>query len=379
MTSKISLITGATGYVGQLITASLLTSTGNLLVLPVRTQHSPQSVLSRLKNTLLNSEFDPDKIDWNRVRVISLPPPGELSTLAPQLKSLGIEEILHCAGCIDYFDSIALQAVNIDFTQALLDLGKNLNIGRFIYISTSFSCGYVAGNIKEQLHPEPKEDPTDYTRSKRVAEHLVASSGLPYLIVRPSIVIGNSKNGRYGGKPYGIYQIMAAWERLLSDRYSPILHVVAPRKVIHVIHQDALQSGFLAAYHHLPTNEIFHLVSDPKALPTVRDLWEQWFEVCVKPEQVYYYEDLNEVPMEALDTRQRMLIEFTQVNLEIASHPWVFERRHLEHLCREGLSFRNSDIESLAVCQRRFVQDSPRLQKYLAQFGARNPSKLVSG
>jgi len=49
------------------------------------------------------------------------------------------------------------------------------------------------------MHAGDGEDPTEYTRTKRNAEELVATSGVPYLILRPSIVIGDSRDGRYFG------------------------------------------------------------------------------------------------------------------------------------------------------------------------------------
>lgn len=375
MNSPTILLTGASGYLGSLIAAGFLEHSAARLVLPVRSHHTADSIHDRLSAAMTKSGKASPHLDVDRIRIIPFPKADHWEALAPELRKQGIAEIVHCAGCLDYFDAEALQAVNVDWTKGLLKLGKKLKLERFTYISTAFSSGYVAGPIPETLHPEPEEDPTEYTRSKRAAEWLVVKSGLPYLIVRPSIVIGDSRDGRYGGKSYGIYQIMGGWERLMSDHYSPVLHLVAPRSELNVLHQDAFQAGFSQAYRSLSGDAIVNLVSDQKKLPTVRDLWESWIELCARPQEVYFYEKFADLPLDGLEHRQRLLMEFAEVNLQIASRPWRFERGRLDEWQRAGWNLPVVDADSLAICLRRFVQDSPRLNKYLANFGKRGPKE----
>src|SRR4029434_1475384 len=292
-TTPAILLTGASGYLGGLIAAVLLKETKARLVLPLRSQHTRESILSHLKSLVPPDSFDPE-----RVVEIPLPPVSELGSLVPQLRGLGVEEIVQCAACLDYFDVKTLTEVNIELTQAFLELGKELALRRFIYISSAFSCGYARGLVSERLHSTPPSDPTHYTKTKREAEGLVARSGLPFLILRPSIVVGNSRHGGYRGKPFGIYQLAWACERLLTDHYAPQLHVVAPHTPLHLIHEDAFQSGFLGAYRHLPDGAIMHLVSKQETLPTARSLLEFWVEKVFRPQDVYYYGSMEDVSLE---------------------------------------------------------------------------------
>jgi nucleoside-diphosphate-sugar epimerase len=214
------------------------------------------------------------------------------------------------------------------------------------------------------VHRFASVDPTEYTRSKREAEMLVANSGLSFLIVRPSVVIGDSRDGHYSGKAYGLYQYWTAYEKFLSDRYRDEIHLIAPDVKLQVIHQDAFQASFLAAYRNLPRNLIVHLVSRQDTLPTIREVCQIWNAVCGRAHVVHYYNNLSEVPADGLDRRMRMWLEFTSVNGEIAAHSWHFQTTALEHLRAGGLKIRDATIGSINICQERFIAKSSRLQAF---------------
>lgn len=157
---------------------------------------------------------------------------------------LGIMHAVHCAGCFDYFDTAELKRVNIGLTQMLLERCKSWRIERFIYVSTAFSSGYVEETVTETLHSGPADDPTEYIRTKRHAEGPVSTSGLPFLYLRPSIVIGDSRDRLYTGNRYGLYQLWSGIERLHCTRWEPEYHLVASDEPVHFIHQDGFQAAF---------------------------------------------------------------------------------------------------------------------------------------
>ncbi|MDX1385992.1 MAG: SDR family oxidoreductase, partial [bacterium] len=292
------LLTGSTGYLGSHLAASLLLRTSEKLVLPIRAHHSQEDLMNYIKASveLENEDFTPEK--KSRLKILELPPPGKLENLIPTLKESGVDEILHAAGSLNYFSKKKLHAGNIQYTQDLLQLGKKLGIKIFSYISTAFSSGYRNGLISEQLHDEPESDPTYYTLTKRRAEHLVHEGELPYLIIRPSVVIGDSRDGHYQGKSYGIYQLMSLFERLLTGKYVSVFNTVAPPLPLHVIHQDAFCNGVLAARKHLSPGSIINLVSREETLSTVREFNDICMEIFIHPEKVNYYPEGNAVPQE---------------------------------------------------------------------------------
>src|SRR5260370_25019204 len=145
----------------------------------------------------------------------------------------------------------------------MLELSSALTVDRFVHVSTAYSSGYIEGRIGESLHAEPASDPTEYTRTKRAAERRVAESGVPYLIIRPSVVIGDSRTGRYSGKQTGLFQYWIGWEPLLLDHYRPELNTVTPPLPVNFAHQEPLQNPLPAASRKLEPGSIIHLVPDP--------------------------------------------------------------------------------------------------------------------
>ena len=361
------MVTGATGYLGGLIVATLLLNEDAKLVLPVREGNDLETLLQpvRAEIEVQGGYFDPAFVE--RLHVVPLPVIESLHELDESVKEFGVDEIIHCAGCLDYFDRSTLQTVNVELTKNLLDQARRWGIRRFVYLSTAFSSGYIDSIVPEQLHPDPKQDPTEYTRTKRAAEELVANSGLPYLILRPSIVIGDSRDGHYSGKQYGLYQLWSGMERLLCRTWSHDIHALAPEQPVSLIHQDAFQNIFMAAIRMLPDNSILNLVSDHHELPRLRDLWHLWITECLRPRFVYYYLKMSDIPMREINTRQRALLGLASVNLEIASHPWRFETTNLRKLQDMGLEFQHTTLDTIIVCQRRFVEESATIQDFLVQ------------
>lgn len=363
------LLTGGTGYLGGLIAATLLTNEEAELVVPVRGKSLEDFIRPvRAEIEIEGLCFQPSH--QKRLHLVELPPFESLSKLNQVVQDFGVNEIIHCAGCLDYFDSQTLKTVNVNFTRSLLAESQRWGIRRFTYISTAFSSGYINDVVPERLHAEPPKDPTYYTQTKREAEWLVARSGIPFLILRPSIVIGNSRDGHYSGKQYGLYQLWAGMERLLCRTWHRDLHALAPTQPVSLLHQDAFQSAFLAAYRMLPDNSILNLVPPEDSLPNLRALWQLWITECLRPEVVYYYDRMSDIPVRNINTLQRALLGLASVNLEIASHPWRFETKNLAWLNAQGLELPETTEESVSICQRRFIEESETIRKFMIENAA---------
>lgn len=358
-------VTGASGYVGRLVAAALLTQETVDVVLPVRDKYSAADIAAAISNECDTLGTPATAEILRRLHVVRLPPTESMNELGVAWREHRVRQVIHCAGSLSYFSLSKLKEGNLDLTHALLELAHANDIDRFLYMSTAFSAGFVPGQVPETLHGDPPEDPTEYTRSKRQTEWMVANSGLPYVILRPSIVIGHSVSGTYTGRPYGLYQLWNAGERFLSDRYTPVLHAIAPRVPLQVVHQDALQATVITAYREALPKTVLHIVSRQKTLPTVREMWDLWFSAWARPEAMHYYETLEEVPMAELDRQQRWLVEFAAANIEISTHAWHFEDNGLEALRLQGLVFPDATIDTVASSQRAFMQGSPRIRRFL--------------
>ncbi len=355
-----TVLFGATGYLGSLAASTLLAEERCRLILPVRGGRSRDEVLGPIVAECEASGCRIGPADLDRVEVTELPPTAQIPQLAERFRDLGVSRIVHCAGSVHYFNRAKLRAGNVELTDAIVQLALRLDLERFYYLSTAFSCGYRSDPVPEQLHPDPESDPTDYTWSKREAETLLARSGVPFVIIRPSVVVGNSRDGRYSGKRYGIYQIWHAAERFLGTNYPPVIYTVATPNRLHVLHQDAFQAGFLACYRHLPAGRFVHLVSRDEGLPDLRDLYHLWLERVAPASVLRCYDTLEEVPLDEMDSQQRLWLEFTSVNHQIASHPWSFETPSLDELASQGLEITHATLQTLAVCQEHFLSNGPR-------------------
>lgn len=358
------LLTGGSGYVGGLIAATLLIHDDVQIVAPVR-KPDLRRFLEPISAEVRLAGHDFTEAMAARIHLVELPDRERLGELDPVIKEHGVEEIIHCAGCLDYFNAGALEAVNVELTRTLVEQARRWNLARFVYISTAFSSGYVFRSIPEALHFAPGKDPTDYTRTKREAEELVAASGLPFLILRPSIIIGDSRDGHYSGKQYGLYQLWAGMERLLCREWHPELHALAPRQPVQLVHQDAFQSAFLAAYRQLDPGTIVNVVSSQEKLPDLRALWDLWLDACLRPRTTYYYERMADIPLREINGKQRALLALASVNLQIASHPWRFETGAMDALRRDGMSFTDATPETVALCQSVFIAESKLIQEFL--------------
>jgi nucleoside-diphosphate-sugar epimerase len=362
------LVTGASGFLGSLVATAALRTTAGTVVLPLRQPDARDAIVARLAAEAAAEGQPLSANDLARIVTVEWPPPGGIEPLVTMLRRLRVRDILHCAGCLSYFNLAKLQEGNIELTRTLLDVGERLAVRRFVFLSTAYSSGFMTGTIPERLHEQAGDDPTDYTRTKREAEWMVARSGLPYVIVRPSIVIGDSRDGRYGGKPYGLYQLWTAGERYLAGVFPPVLHVVAARQPVNFLHQDAFVSGFWAAYRDLPDGTVLHLASRDDRLPSMRDLWRLWMGTHGGPRVVHLYERIEDVPLDEVDPQLRLWLDFTAVNNEIASVRWDFQLDGLARLRAGGLVFPDVTLESVQVAQARFVRDSAKLQAFVARY-----------
>src|SRR6476661_6956108 len=135
------LLTGATGYLGSLIAATLLVNEQMDLVLPVRAGNDLDAVVQPVRAEIEIQGGDFDSSFLSRLHLVDLPAFDALDELGPLVKDFGVDEIIHCAGCLDYFDRPTLETVNVEFTRNLLERARAWSVRRFTYISTAFSSG----------------------------------------------------------------------------------------------------------------------------------------------------------------------------------------------------------------------------------------------
>jgi dihydroflavonol-4-reductase len=172
---KISLVTGATGFLGSAV-ARALVARGH----KVRVLARPQSDRRNLAG--LAVEIVEGRLE---------DPPSLQRAVA------GCHFLFHVAA--DYRlwvrDKAAMMRANVDGTGALLQAAQQAGLERIVYTSSVAVLGHQAAGPADETTPSTLEDMVGaYKQAKFLAEaevsRMVADQGLPAVIVNPSTPIG---------------------------------------------------------------------------------------------------------------------------------------------------------------------------------------------
>lgn len=167
------LLTGATGLVGRELLHRLLATPGQEVVALVRRP-----------------------VGWRhpRLRLVM----ADLATDPLPALPADIETVLHCAASVAFDRPMPEQrAINVHGTASLMAAAAALpQLQRFVHVSTAFVAGTYRGTFGPQDLDVGQGFRNTYEASKYEAEQLVRASGLPWQIVRPSIVVGDATTGR---------------------------------------------------------------------------------------------------------------------------------------------------------------------------------------
>jgi thioester reductase-like protein len=202
-----TLLTGATGALGQEVLFQLLTAQPQkqLMVL-VRGSKKGGGADKRVR-ALLRRHFAGAELDAALSRLTVLD--GDLNEpqmgLAPQTYRAVAERlsgIMHCAAAVRFDQPLEeAREINVTGTQRALELAQTArqmgNLPRFDYVGTAYIAGKRRGVAYETELEHRKGFHNTYEQTKYEAELLVRrhAGELPVTIYRPSIIIGNSRTG----------------------------------------------------------------------------------------------------------------------------------------------------------------------------------------
>lgn len=122
--------------------------------------------------------------------------------------------------------------INVEGTEKMLRAAEQSGcVEKFVYISTDHVFDGENGSYDEDARPNPKHV---YGRTKRQAEMLVEKTSLPFLIIRPGLVIGQSLQGNKGPRDFLFSRIDARKPtHLFTDEYrTPVRGVDLARRVL---------------------------------------------------------------------------------------------------------------------------------------------------
>jgi thioester reductase-like protein len=120
--------------------------------------------------------------------------PARTSALAEEVTT-----VLHCAASVSFDLSLeASRSVNVGGTRRMVELAQRCErLERFTYISTAYVAGEPRGVFREDQLDVGQRFRNPYEQSKFEAERMLRErgAGLPLQILRPSIVVGDSRTG----------------------------------------------------------------------------------------------------------------------------------------------------------------------------------------
>jgi len=187
------LVTGASGLVGRRLVVRLLRAGGAV------------TAFVRVPGTLGGLAGDGLTVATGDV----------LDRAALERAAQGCSAVVHLANASGVIDEARVHAVNVEGTENVLAAMRAAGASRIVFTST-------VSATRERLGP--------YGRSKRLAEERVRAAGIPFVILRPSLV--------YGGGEAGLVGSLARWLRSL-----PVMPVIGDGRItIDPVHLDDLCS-----------------------------------------------------------------------------------------------------------------------------------------
>jgi thioester reductase-like protein len=200
-------ITGGTGLVGlNLIPRLLVSFPGSTITLLVRGSNDEEAVkrLDDIRGQIGKEYNIPDagkRIEGMRGDV-NLEGCGLTSSQLDRIVSRATH-IIHGAATIRFDHPIEeARAINCGGTRRMLSIAEMClergNLQRFVYIGSSSVSGQRAGNIFEHELEMGQKFFNTYEQSKNESERIVRDhfERIPSTIFRPSIIIGDSRNGK---------------------------------------------------------------------------------------------------------------------------------------------------------------------------------------
>jgi nucleoside-diphosphate-sugar epimerase len=192
-------LTGATGFLGSHLMAALLIGGYEIIVFgrPAKNESLKERIdrllrwfgidSSSVKVTCIDTDLSQDNLGIE---------PGEYSRLC----SL-VDSVIHCASDTSFAESKREKVMdaNINNLKGILEFSKNAKVSFFHYISTAYVAGTGTTDCKEILS-SAKTFTNVYEESKAAAENVISGfclkNSIKLSIIRPSIVYGDSNNGR---------------------------------------------------------------------------------------------------------------------------------------------------------------------------------------
>ena len=172
--SSTFFVSGASGFVGFQV-CTLLIQAGHKVTVLVR--HADSRLVKLGVKTLIGDLWD-------------------VNILCDAFED--VDNIIHCAGDARFGNGLHYERANLELTDHIVGVAKRRfsqkKLRRFVFVSTIGAIDRAKhDSCVSPLNEDSLANPTsDYGKSKLQAESVVRHSGLPYVIIRPTMVVGEN-------------------------------------------------------------------------------------------------------------------------------------------------------------------------------------------
>jgi len=236
------LLTGASGVIGTALR-------------PALTQHDVVSLTHRAAVTGESVKGDLTR-DWLGLT------PAEYRDLASR-----VDTVVHCAAVTDFATPAEkVNVLNVQGTRRVAELAGDAG-ARLVHVSTAFVArSDLTRGARGAASRDAAARPEDYLDSKRAGEAALRATGVPFVVARPSVVIGESGTGEIS-QFQGLHNVVIS---VLRNKVP--LVPFAPDSLVDMVPQD-LVVGFLRALvdSEVSTGE-YWITAGPRALKAERML-----------------------------------------------------------------------------------------------------------
>ncbi|MDJ0773166.1 MAG: NAD-dependent epimerase/dehydratase family protein [Mastigocoleus sp. MO_167.B18] len=239
-----ALVTGANGFTGSHLVKAL-EKRGDGVVGLVR----KSSNLARLDDTQIQLVY------------------GDITDRNALCKAMQeVDTVFHTAAYVELglVDEQQMERVNVDGTQAVLEIAKETGVSKIVYCSTIGVYGDTQGKVVNETFSRTQEDfSSAYDRTKYQAQKLVdkfSADGLSIVSIMPSGILG--VDDPHFGPVFKLF--LKGWLKLWlgGDRMTGIVHVDDLVNAM-ILAAERGQSGehYIISAGDLPTREMFEIIS----------------------------------------------------------------------------------------------------------------------
>jgi nucleoside-diphosphate-sugar epimerase len=194
-------VTGGSGFLGREVLRRASLKTEDVFYVLSRSEASDVKISDSLMH-----------IDQDRIQILrgdlNKPYLGIDSKYRKSLRGI-INEIWHMAASTSFENSKRdeIFATNLYGTRNVIDVAKEWSgLDRIIYMGTAYVCGTDQREIPETgLEKNGRKFKNPYEESKLISEEEVRKSELPFVVLRPSIIVGDSRTGEAQGERRMVY------------------------------------------------------------------------------------------------------------------------------------------------------------------------------